>query len=362
MIRAVFTERADASVTAVRWHAPELTVRRVREVLDRAFAAESAGRTAGHTKLLVSGDLVDPADGRARLGKPERGDVFAWARAVQIHDRTLFRALVVALEPWFAERGLPEGRVEAEIFFGRYRGTPGGVHREACSNLHLVLEGEKHMHFWTGDDWPPASTVVREDQDPESGAQEQYLPDLDPREHYDRAERLTAVPGEGFAWQAGTWHVGRSDSKPSLALNIAAYGRGPARRGAVLSSWAERFAGEVPGEWLEEYRRHVGSKGGAGDLLAVLSGIGMRAPEAPRGWNSPPRAVSPVVPVLWHRDHRTLWVAALGAAVEIPDLPEIRDWLGDGLPAGEAQLVPPSCRPIAGWLGAQGAVTVGGSA
>ena len=33
--------------------------------------------------------------------------------------------------------------MDAEIFYGDYRCTPGGIHREACSNTHFVLAGVK---------------------------------------------------------------------------------------------------------------------------------------------------------------------------------------------------------------------------
>lgn len=358
---AIIACPVESSVAGVRWHLPELTGERVRRALDRAFAADAGGLAASRTKLFAHGDPVDPAKewfGERQAQEAGHG-LFAWAGAAQTHDRTLFRALVTGLEPWFAAKGLPQGRVEAEVFLGWYGGTPGGIHREACSNLHLVLEGEKCMDFWTGDDWPPAGAVLREDRDSESGAQEQYLPGLDPREHRDRAESLTASPGQGFAWQAGTWHVGRSEGGSSLALNVAAYGWGPARQGPVLRPWAGRFSGEVPGDWLEDYRRHLAWGGGAGDLLATLSGLGMRPPEPASARGRPPGAVRLEAPVLWHRAGDELRVAALGACVQVPDRAEIRDWLAECLRSGESLDVPPACRPVAGWLAERGATAAG---
>jgi hypothetical protein len=363
---ALVARPADAAVSHVLWHLPGVTAGRVLRTLDRAFATDAQTPAAHRTKLFVRGELVRPAawaDERTAAGAAD--DLFAWAGAAQTCDRTLFRALVGGLEPWFATQGLPQGRVEAEVFYGRYRQTPGGIHREACSNLHLVVEGEKTMDFWTEDAWPPQGTVVREDRDPGSGAQEQYLPGLDPRDHRDRAESLTAARGQGFAWQAGTWHVGRSAGGLSLALNVAAYGRGPARRGPVLRSWTERFAGEVPGDWLEEYRRHLASDRGAGELLATLSGLGMRPP-APAFGGGPPVCAARVrgparleSPVLWYGDRRGLWVAALGASVRVPDRADLRDWLTEGVLCPDVSLdVPDGCRPVAGWLAEQGAITV----
>ncbi|MFG3248876.1 hypothetical protein [Streptomyces sp. NPDC048187] len=329
--------------------------------LDRAFAADGLSPAGPPcTKLFVRGEPVVRAGawGDERLASRARHDVFAWARAAQTHDWALFRALVTGLELWFATRGLPQGRIEAEIFYGRYRETPGGIHREACSNLHLVVAGEKTMDFWTGNAWPPSGTAVREDWDPESGAQEQYLSDLAPRDHRDRARSLTAARGQGFAWDAGTWHVGRSADAPSLALNVAAYGRGPARQGPLLRSWSDRFAGEVPGDWLEAYRRHLGTDGSAGDLLANLSGLGMRPPRPTQAGGPLAGPARRRAPVLWHGDGRVLRIAALGASIQVPDRADVRDWLGEVLRSREANPNGPAgCRPVARWLRARGALT-----
>ncbi|MFH9764876.1 hypothetical protein ACH4N4_02285 [Streptomyces microflavus] len=358
---AIVPYRSQAPFCGVRWHLPEVTAPRVRRALDRALAADAQSPAGPRAKLFVHGRPVAPAEA-PRVGRAVTGaahDMFAWGSAVQTHDRTLFRALVTGLEPWFATRGLPQGRVEAEVFFGRYRATPGGIHREACSNLHLVVEGEKAMDFWAGEAWPPPGTAVREDRDPQSGAQEQYLSGLIPRDHRERAESLTAVRGGGFAWEAGTWHVGRSADGPSLALNVAAYGRGPARQGPVLRSWADRFAGEVPGDWLRDYRRHLSSDCSVGDLLATLSGLGMRPPR-PGGTGGQPTGLAQLeAPVLWHGDGRILRIAALGAWLQVPDQTGIRDWLAEVLRCpGAGVEVPADCRPVAGWLRGQGALTV----
>lgn len=358
---SIVPSRGLAPFSGVRWRLPGVTSGRVLRALDRAFAADVQSPAGPpRTKLFVRGEPVGRAEawGVERPASEDRHDMFAWARAAQTHDWTLFRALVTGLEPWFATRGLPQGRIEAEIFYGRYRETPGGIHREACSNLHLVVAGEKTMDFWTGNAWPPPGTAVREDRDPESGAQEQYLPDLAPRDHRDRARSLTAARGQGFAWDAGTWHVGRSADTSSLALNVAAYGRGPARRGPLLCSWSDRFAGEVPGDWLEAYRRHLGTDGTAGDLLANLSGLGMSPPRPARAGGPPGGPARLRAPVLWHGDGRVLRIAALGASVQVPDRADVRDWLAEGLRSWEADLdVPAGCRPVARWLRERGAST-----
>ncbi|AWK12265.1 hypothetical protein DDQ41_28870 [Streptomyces spongiicola] len=359
---AIAPSREPAAVSGVRWHLPEVTPGRVRRVLDRAFAASARSAAVPRTKLFVRGE-PEERPGAWRGKRPAEGaahDVFAWAGAAQTHDRTLFRALVTGLEPWFARRGLPQGRVEAEVFYGRYGETPGGIHREACSNLHLVVEGRKTMDFWAGDAWLPPETPVREDRDPESGAQEQYLSGLAPRDHRHRAESLTAAPGQGFAWEAGTWHVGRSEGGPSLALNVASYGRGAACPGPVLRSWSDRFAGEVPGDWLEDYRCHTASDGTAADMLATLSALGMRPPRPARTGGPLAGPARLRAPVLWHGDGGVLRIAALGASVRVPDRVEVRDWLARGLRCPRAGLdVPAGCRQVAGWLAERGALTVG---
>lgn len=278
---------------------------------------------------------------------------------MQEHDRTLFRTVVELLAPHLWRLGLPPGHVEVEVFHGAYRNTPGGIHREGCTNLHLVLAGRKSMHFWRGTEWVLTGTAVREDVEPESELPEEYLPDLDRRSVAEHGHALTATTGGGFFWRSGIWHVGETH-EPSVALNIASYTRTLDVGAKLLPLWGDRLHGEVPADWLADYREHVRSAGDDAALLARLTALGMR-PAPPDGPGSVPRSVPRSVrrestaPVLWSpAGPGRLTVAALGHAADFTDGPVTRDWLEAALTNRPAPHdVPQECGRLAQWLCAQ---------
>ncbi|MGY0466034.1 hypothetical protein ACW14Y_38115 [Kitasatospora sp. cg17-2] len=360
--------------SALSWSAPELTAGLAWSALTRTFAAEAAGLRSDQVKLHVNGepvvdheswptteaDAAGPAawlDRRHTFGPDD--DRFVYARAVQEQDRTLFRAVVELLAPHLWRLGLPPGHVEVEVFHGAYRNTPGGIHREGCTNLHLVLAGRKSMHFWRGTDWVPAGTALREDVEPESELPEEYLPELDRRSVAEHGHALTATTGGGFFWRSGIWHVGETH-EPSVALNIASYTRTLDVGAELLPLWGDRLHGEVPGDWLADYREHVRSAGDDAALLARLTALGMRPapPDAPG--TAPPSGPRHVrressAPVLWSpAGPGRLTVAALGRTADFADGDVPRDWLEAVLTDRPTpHEVPQECERLARWLCAQ---------
>jgi hypothetical protein len=370
---SVLADDPSGDVTAVRWAIPELSRQRAWDVLCRAFA--SGSRSGESTKLFADGQRVDRAESypgpAARtpedwLTAQRFGDVFAYARDVQRGDPDLFRALVSALEPWFAGRGLPGGPVEAEIFLGRYAGTPGGVHRERCTNLHLVVDGTKSMHFWTAPQWPPPGAIRRADTAPGHGAAEEYLPGLDPLGHLDQARSLRAGAGGGFAWPAWTWHTASSPAGLSISLNVAAYDGATARPRRTARSWSRRFLGQVPPAWLAEYEGRALSDVNVPPALARLSALGMAAPAtADRAFPSnrcspPPASVRRAAPILWLSAAGVLTVAALGRATRIRHTAGLSTWLSRLTASGASAEIPAECWSLANSLLRWGAVTADG--
>ena len=136
-----------ATTSVINWSASELTASRAWAALTQVFAAEAADPHHGYAKLLVNGEYVREsqcwpttrADGKrpsSWIARQENfshcDDVFVYARSVQEHDRELFRTIVELLAPHVHHLGVPPGHVEVEVFFGAYRNTPGGIHREGC--------------------------------------------------------------------------------------------------------------------------------------------------------------------------------------------------------------------------------------
>ncbi|WJK33075.1 hypothetical protein [Solwaraspora sp. WMMA2065] len=343
----------------VRWTLPALNAPTVWQALGDALAAADDDAA----KLFLDGRPVPTRHwpdhrGTGRLPwsaglDSSTGGYFAWARDAQLHHRALFETVVQAYAPVLAEQGLPSGAVESEIFFGDYECTPGGVHREACSNLHLVLSGSKTMHFWPVQGWPLQDTARRIAAAEGTATREEYLPELDPRHVLGAARSMTAAAGEGFAWAAGTWHVARTHG-PALALNIAAY-QGGLDPEPVQPLWGDRLHGPVPAEFMTDYRRHVGTTASDAALLCRLSAAGMRpAPaaataEGPAGGRFRWRLN---VPLVWAYTGDAVLVSALGAIRHLPARTPL-DWLHAPRTAALAE-VEPGAEALAGWLHRQG--------
>jgi hypothetical protein len=352
-----------AVCSAVRWDIPSLTTTAVW----RAVEATADGDGAGSVKVFQGGqpaplrvlraspappgEPVSPSALARFLALP--GPTFCYARNVQAWHRPLFETMVEALTPHVLFSGLGSGPVEVEVFAGDYRRTPGGVHREACSNLHLVLAGTKTMRLWAGDDWIPAGTRRRGDLAGGPGTPEEYLPTLSPAAVQAADRSLTCSAGQGFAWAAGTWHIAETHG-PSVALNFAMYQRGLDAE-LSLPVWDGRLEGAVPPAFLDIYRRHVNAVGTRLDaLLARLSALGMRPAAADRR-EAPARTIRRrlAVPILWARSEQgALVVATLGASRRLPlDTPV--DWLTGC--RGAAELTSPSgTAGLTAWLCQQG--------
>lgn len=366
-----------SDTSAVEWSGTELTGQRAWRALCRTFAAEAAGLQTDYVKLLVNGEFVldqaiwptsgvDESGPESWLGRQDTisdaDDVFVFARTVQEHDRPLFRTIVEMLTPHISRIGLVPGHVEAEVFYGAYRATPGGIHREGCTNLHLVLQGRKSMHFWHGTDWIPADAPLRHDVEPEGGHPEEYLPSLELRSVAEQGHFLTATRGSGFFWRSGIWHVGETH-EPSIALNIASYTKTLDVAARPFPLWSEQPDGAPPQQWLADYRGYTSFTGSDAALLARLSALGMRpAPPdeagaagetgATDGRTGLPVGVRRVsaAPVVWMSGPGDrLTVAALGHHADFADDPGQRAWLTE-VTTGEMTEVPKRYGRLARWL------------
>lgn len=361
-----------AGHAAVSWQSDGLDVAAAWRALRAAFQAEaemaptqSAGESA---KLFHQGRAVTEPH-----RWPHRADAaaepwtwatqfadesyFVWARAIQTYDRPLFEAIVEAAATAFGRRGLHTGPVEAEVFLGDYGFTPGGIHRESCANLHLVVHGAKNMYYWPANGWPPAGTPRRVDVASGTGTREEYLADLDPATVLHAADSQTACAGRGFAWDAGTWHVGETRG-PALAVNIAAYQRG-LRPEQPFPLWGDHVDGEVPAGWLAGYQDHLGQPGAPADLLARVSALGLRpAPPTRRPRRGRRARWRLAVPVLWRIVGAELLIATLGSTRSFRPAGALIDWLATPRRPGVEVEIRPELDPLAGWLHGQGVLDI----
>jgi 50S ribosomal protein L16 3-hydroxylase len=101
----------------------------------------------------------------------------------------------------------------ADTFFGNYRATPFGIHRDPASVFSFVLQGRRTYCFW------PMSHFASDDPD---------LYRTDPEvlaRHLDHAERFEAGPGDLIYWPSNRWHVILADGHPFVAAQVSAYFR-----------------------------------------------------------------------------------------------------------------------------------------
>lgn len=336
------------------WRVPGLRRDRIWRLLRVASADPETG------KLFVQGKAVgaDPfwSRGSARFGALAlAAPYFAWARDVQSRDRGLFETLVEALAPRSARSGLNAGPTEAEVFFGDYRCTPGGIHREACSNLHLVLAGEKTMHFWPEVWSPPPGAARRATRAEGTATAEEYLPGLDPADVLSHAVSMTGSAGDGFAWTAGTWHAA-STRGPALALNIASY-HAHLGDNRLMPLYGDEPGGavmvhQIPADWLDDYRRFTGTPTPEA-ALSRLSSLAMRPAPAGARPQVSVRAGHVVrrrldVPLFVVRDWDRLLAGVLGDVRSL-SAPSV-EWLCEPWRHGDTRTVPDNCCDAAAWL------------
>lgn len=337
---------------------------------------ESAGEAAGLTKVIVNGAPVPSTLGAFVRGlsaggpAPALADLCAlsaekvetllvYARAIEGHDRALYEAVLSDLGEHLLETGLPRGRAECEMFLGWYPATPGGIHREDCDNLHLVLQGHKEFLFFAGGDWIPRDEPRRPDSDPVTGLAEDYLPSLRPEVVESAARVCSLGPGEGLRWPRRLWHVGRSPQL-SLSLNVASYRDAPEAYPVLRGT-----DGQVTPAWLRGYHRFLGRTGTPGDdlptLLAQASSAGLRPAPAPlRRLPSRPRHARRRLhtPVLWCQLRPGLVsVAVTGAHLALPSavIPMLA-WLSH--PSSAEWPMREKDRVLVHWLAQQGVVEV----
>jgi hypothetical protein len=123
-----------------------------------------------------------------------------------MHSPLLFDRSRELLASLLGRDWVPDGWIDAELFFGHYAYTPGGIHKETRLNLHWVLDGEKTMLVWPPEAWD-GSDLPRVDQGDEAPGRPVTLP---------------GRRGDVIHWPPRHWHVGRSPAL-STGVNLAVY-------------------------------------------------------------------------------------------------------------------------------------------
>ena len=111
--------------------------------------------------------------------------------------------------------------VDFEFFIGRYNKTYGGIHRAECSNLQLVMSGEKTFSYWEPVEFKGWN--VEHAVDKYSKGKEEYLLEDDHQAtEVQTGIHLDGKPGSVFYIPHGWWHVAKSPEL-SAAITFAIY-------------------------------------------------------------------------------------------------------------------------------------------
>jgi hypothetical protein len=100
---------------------------------------------------------------------------------------------------------------QSDTFFGNYRATPFGIHRDPAGVFSFTLKGQRTYFTW------PAETFEPDHPDLLSPD-----PDVIAR-HLDKAERFDVSPGQVFYWPSNRWHLVASQGDPFVVAQVSAY-------------------------------------------------------------------------------------------------------------------------------------------
>jgi hypothetical protein len=125
-------------------------------------------------------------------------------QGVQEYDVALYRSIGRFLGGLYAAVG-PAVHADTVMFLGRYRATPTGVHRDACSNFFFQLHGKKRIRWW------PAEAFARH---PGLAGATAYAHMLD------GSEVAELEPGDVLYLPPDIHHVGEAGDEPSAHLSV----------------------------------------------------------------------------------------------------------------------------------------------
>jgi hypothetical protein len=127
---------------------------------------------------------------------------------VQGDDARLWFRLREFVRNLYGVVGWPGEKAKASVFFGNYKNTPFGVHRDGFGVFNFVLHGRKRILTW-----PPAFFEGKEDVSNRL-AYEQYVSD---------ATVFEGEPGDIIYLPPGYWHIGEGVNGLSMSTTLALF-------------------------------------------------------------------------------------------------------------------------------------------
>lgn len=123
-----------------------------------------------------------------------------------------FTKLAEDVESAVADAPGPKVQVwRTDTFFGNYRATPFGIHRDPASVFSFTLHGTRTYYTWPPEAFSP--------DDPDLGT---IRPEVLAR-HLPDAERFDVGPGSLVYWPSNRWHLVGSPGEPFVVAQVSAY-------------------------------------------------------------------------------------------------------------------------------------------
>jgi hypothetical protein len=138
--------------------------------------------------------------------------------------------------------GVPAGAVSADLFFGDYRMTPFGVHRDPSSVFSFALQGTKKIRTW-----------------PLESFSSEHVGNY--RLKLGESTLHEAQQGDVIFWPSSSWHVGEGDGSSAVSLSLC------------LGHGSEPLLDILRKALIESTQRSPGTIGDVCAQLAYLKGV-----------------------------------------------------------------------------------------
>ena len=122
-----------------------------------------------------------------------------------------------AIWPLLQRIGLPSGALDTDCFFGDYKETAAGLHKDNAAVISYVVHGTKTMLVWPFDYFADKTEVQ------DAIRQKVRLGHVDFRPYMKDATELVAGPGDVMYWPSTYWHVSVGEGTPQMTFNISLY-------------------------------------------------------------------------------------------------------------------------------------------
>ncbi|QRK08649.1 hypothetical protein JQX13_00180 [Archangium violaceum] len=302
--------------------------------------------------MSLSNHMPRPEDGGVEgylarldelLGGKRFGIVF---NRLQMYQWTHWQQLSSFLTGLYDAVGVPLGNNESCVFFGNYRYTPFGIHKDNSHAFNLVVEGKKTYSLW------PFEMLASREEVPKDPSlihrpYSLFMKDkAEEKEVLSRATFIEASAGDVAYWPVSFWHRAEPTQGLNISISVSACASPPMFTSmAPPLEWPSTLrSSDLPGKksWQvpAAVRSALRQRGQRKALLAAerestiewVRCLTARAVDA-----APPEAQeAPLTPTEWIRAHperpivcvplpgKQLLVSAIGRSTTLPSPPPLR--------------------------------------